>query len=131
MFLQFSSLFPFSDIAHKRDLSGDLFKSDIGEGLPFRPNTIDAAISISAIQWLFNADFKEAIPKKRLFLFFQTLHHCLRSDGRAVLQFYPSCHEQINELHNCALKAGFGGGALLDYPNSTRNRKFNSVLFAS
>ena len=34
--------------------SGDLFLADMGQGLSFRPGTFDAAISISAVQWLCN-----------------------------------------------------------------------------
>lgn len=40
------------DIAAEREKSGDLIKWDMGHGMPFKPGTFDAAISISAIQWL-------------------------------------------------------------------------------
>lgn len=30
--------------------------SDLGHGLPLRPGAFDGAISISAVQWLCNAD---------------------------------------------------------------------------
>lgn len=59
-----------------RDVEGDLFLGDVGNGIPFRAGTFDAAISISVIQWLCNADISGADPKKRL-LNFSTLymHH--------------------------------------------------------
>ncbi|KAK2956663.1 putative S-adenosyl-L-methionine-dependent methyltransferase [Blattamonas nauphoetae] len=117
-------------IAKERDVGGDLCRSDLGEGIPFRPNTIDGAISISTVQWLFNADFKDAQPFQRLKLFFQTLNHCLRRGGRAVIQFYPENGHQLEEMQRCATQAGFGGGLLCDYPNSTRQKKWYFVLFA-
>ncbi|CAN1326536.1 18S rRNA (guanine-N(7))-methyltransferase RID2 [Linum perenne] len=38
------------DIAVEREVDGDLMLHDMGQGLPFRPGTIDGAISISAVQ---------------------------------------------------------------------------------
>ncbi|CAI0427812.1 unnamed protein product [Linum tenue] len=38
------------DIAVEREVEGDLMLHDMGQGLPFRPGTIDGAISISAVQ---------------------------------------------------------------------------------
>ena len=36
------------DVALQREVEGDLFLADIGQGVPFRPGAFDAAISISA-----------------------------------------------------------------------------------
>lgn len=47
-----------------RDVEGDLFLADLGNGIPFRAGTFDAAISISAIQWLCNADSANVDPKR-------------------------------------------------------------------
>ncbi|KAH7826211.1 putative Actin, gamma-enteric smooth muscle [Monocercomonoides exilis] len=117
-------------IAKERETGGDFARSDIGEGVPFKPGSFDGIISISTIQWLFNADFKDANPRRRLKMFFQTLNHCLVKGGRAVLQFYPASHEQVRDLHQAAISAGFGGGMLCDYPNSTRQKKWYFVLFS-
>lgn len=64
-----------------REVEGDLFLSDLGNGVPFRAGTFDAAISISAIQWLCNADSSDIDPKKRLMTFFNTLYASLRRGG--------------------------------------------------
>ncbi|KAA6372093.1 MAG: putative S-adenosyl-L-methionine-dependent methyltransferase [Streblomastix strix] len=117
-------------IARQLQTEGDLLRSDIGEGIPFRPNTFDGAISISAIQWLFNADFAGSNPIHRLNLFFRTLHHCLVNGGRAVLQFYTNNEKQLKMLNDAALRAGFGGGLLVDYPQTVRKKKMYLVLFA-
>src|SRR6056300_1604234 len=45
---------------------GDLLHHDMGTGLPFRPASFDACISISALQWLCYSNTKDQIPKKRL-----------------------------------------------------------------
>ena len=42
-------------VALERDVEGDLLLADVGQGLGFRAGTFDAAISISAVQWLCNA----------------------------------------------------------------------------
>lgn len=59
---------------------------DIGQGLPLRTGVFDGAISISAIQWLCNADKTANEPRQRLKAFFQTLYRSLARGARAVLQ---------------------------------------------
>lgn len=67
------------DVAVDREVEGDLILGDMGEGMPFKAGTFDAAISISAIQWLCNADKSSHVPHKRLYQFFTTLYACLVS----------------------------------------------------
>lgn len=63
------------DIAAARDdIDGDILLNDMGQGLPFRPGTFDGAISISALQWLCNADKKINNPVKRINTFFAKLY---------------------------------------------------------
>lgn len=40
-----------------------------------------------------------------------------------MLQFYPSSDDQIQLITSIAQKAGFGGGIVVDYPNSKRAKK--------
>lgn len=108
--------------------TGDLMHHDMGTGLPFRPATFDACISISAIQWLCYSNTKEQVPKKRLLRFFSSLYQVLRRGGRAVLQFYPETAEQAVLISECAAKVGFAGGIVVDYPNSTKAKKHYLVL---
>ena len=44
------------EVAQEREVAGDLCLHDMGHGMPLRPGTFDGAISISAVQWLCNAD---------------------------------------------------------------------------
>ncbi|XP_016403349.1 probable 18S rRNA (guanine-N(7))-methyltransferase [Sinocyclocheilus rhinocerous] len=67
----------------------------MGEGLPFRPGMFDGCISISALQWLCNADKKTHSPPKRLYRFFSTLYSSLARGARAVFQIYPENSEQV------------------------------------
>jgi hypothetical protein len=77
------------------------------------------------IQWLLNAETSHptSSPPHRLTRFFTTLHSALRNPSRAVLQFYPTSDDQVQLITSIAQKAGFGGGVVVDYPNSKKARK--------
>jgi len=45
-----------------------------------------------------------------------------------VLQFYPETDDQIQLITSIARRAGFGGGIVVDYPNSKKARKVFLVL---
>ncbi|KAG5992900.1 hypothetical protein E4U43_003622 [Claviceps pusilla] len=115
------------DIALQRDVEGDLLLADVGQGVPFRAGTFDAAISISAIQWLCSAETSDTSPAGRLTRFFNGLYASLRRGGRAVCQFYPKNDLQRNMITQAAVKAGFGAGLLEDDPG-TKNVKLYLVL---
>lgn len=116
------------DVAAEREVEGDLCLHDLGHGLPIRPGMVDGAISISAVQWLCNADTSANDPRKRLRRFFETLYACLAKGARAVLQVYPANTEQAAMMTNAAMRAGFSGGLVVDYPHSTRAKKYFLVL---
>ena len=74
------------EIGLEQEVEGDLVLQDMGDGLPFRPGTFDGVVSISAVQWLCNADKAHHVPRKRMRRFFRTLYNCLTKGGRAALQ---------------------------------------------
>lgn len=78
----------YTDIAVEREVEGDLFCSDMGDGLMFRPGVFDGVISISAVQWLCNQDRAYYNVPKRIGKFFSTLYASLVRGGKAVLQVY-------------------------------------------
>ena len=84
---------------------------------------MSGCLSISVIQWLCNADKKEHVPQKRLKKFFQSLYNCLKRGARAVFQFYPESPAQMTMITEAAMKCGFSGGLVVDYPNSTKAKK--------
>jgi len=117
------------DVATEREVEGDLILHDMGHGLPFRAGTFDAAISISALQWLCNQDKTVNKPSFRLKYFFESLYSCLKHGATAVLQFYPENVDQTEFLYTFACRAGFTGGIVTDFPNSTKKKKHFLVLF--
>ncbi|KAI7834650.1 williams-Beuren syndrome critical region protein 22 [Kickxella alabastrina] len=72
------------EIAVDKDVEGDLFLQDIGQGMGFRP----------------------------------------------VFQFYPENDTQVEMIMSTAMKCGFTGGLVVDYPNSKKARKLYLCLFA-
>jgi 18S rRNA (guanine1575-N7)-methyltransferase len=115
----------------EREVEGDLVHDDMGRGLPFRQGMFDGAISISAVQWLCYANSEaEGLPRARLHRFFQSLYKCLRRGARAVLQFYPQDANQLQLITAAAMRAGFGGGLVVDFPHSTKAKKYFLCLLA-
>ena len=109
---------------------GDVLRSDAGQGFGFRPALFDGAISVSAIQWLCYSDKSEHRASRRLATFFASLYRCMRRGARAALQVYPERPEQLEMMTTAALKAGFHGGVVVDFPNSTKAKKYFLCLFA-
>lgn len=114
----------------EREIDGDVQLADMGQGVPYRAGVFDGAISISAVQWLCNADKKSHSPPKRLYAFFKTLYSSLRHGARAVLQLYPETPDQMELIMYQATRAGFSGGVVVDYPNSAKAKKYYLCLFA-
>ncbi|EPQ26606.1 uncharacterized protein PFL1_05927 [Pseudozyma flocculosa PF-1] len=117
------------EVALERDTEGDIMLADVGQGCGFRAGSFDGAISISVLQWLCNADSTAHSPAARLATFFQTLYSSLSRGSRAVFQFYPENDEQVTFIMSFATKAGFGGGLVVDFPNSRKAKKFYLVLW--
>jgi len=118
------------DVALDREVEGDLCLADMGNGLFFRAGVFDGAISISALQWLCNADKKSHEPRRRLHKFFQSLYACLSRGARAIFQFYPENPDQMELITASAMKCGFTGGLVVDFPNSTKAKKYFLCLIA-
>eukprot|EP00262_Sarcandra_glabra_P009975 TRINITY_DN24816_c0_g1_i1.p1 TRINITY_DN24816_c0_g1~~TRINITY_DN24816_c0_g1_i1.p1 ORF type:complete len:290 (-),score=56.84 TRINITY_DN24816_c0_g1_i1:214-1083(-) len=116
------------NVALEREVDGDLMLADMGQGLGLRPGVVDGAISISAVQWLCNADKIANEPRLRLKAFFGSLYKCLTRGARAVLQLYPENPAQLEMITSSAMRSGFAGGVVVDYPHSTRAKKYYLVL---
>ncbi|KPI87070.1 methyltransferase-like protein [Leptomonas seymouri] len=108
----------------------EVLQNDIGSGLPFRPGTFDGCISISVLQWLCHSTKKGEVPQRRLLALFQSLYNSLRRGAKGVFQFYPSDPNQVHMITHAAMKCGFNGGVVLDYPNSARAKKYYLVVQA-
>ncbi|KAJ1561051.1 Williams Beuren syndrome chromosome region 22 protein [Nowakowskiella sp. JEL0078] len=117
------------NVAVDREVEGDLILNDIGAGISLRPGMFDGAISISVLQWLCNADKSSHNPQQRLSRFFTTLYTCLTRTARAIFQFYPEDQNQVQLIVSSAMRAGFTGGLVIDYPNSAKAKKWFLCLF--
>ena len=113
------------------DEGGDLIQGDLGQGISgaFRVGVFDGCISISVIQWLLSAG-GGAEAHQKLKRLFAGLHKTLKRGARAVFQFYPESPDQVELITSCALRAGFGGGLVVDFPNSAKAKKHYLVLHA-
>lgn len=118
------------NVARINEAQGDLLNVDIGQGFAFRPGSFDYAISVSVIQWLCNAEKSCHNPYKRLKVFFQSLYKSLVIGARCCFQFYPDNPEQLDMITNSALSNGFTGGLVIDYPHSTKAKKYYLFLQA-
>lgn len=101
--------------------AASLLLHDIGEPLPLREESVDYAISISAIQWLLESFKSEHNPRQRVRTFFRSLYRVVRV--RAVLQFY--CPPAGLELLRAeAAAAGFHGGLVIDEEGTKNCKQF-------
>jgi len=88
------------------------------------------------LQWLCNRDKASHAPFRRLKRFFQSLYDSLVQGARAVLQFYPEGknqkegQNQIEMITAAAMQCGFSGGIVVDFPHSTKAKKYYLVLNA-
>ncbi|XP_046853481.1 probable 18S rRNA (guanine-N(7))-methyltransferase [Xenia sp. Carnegie-2017] len=117
------------DVAKEREVEGDTILHDAGQTLPFRPGCFDGCISVSALQWLCTSNKKTDNPVKRLYTFFSSLYACITRGSKAVFQFYPENPQQMELVTTQALRAGFTGGIVVDYPNSSKAKKIFLCLF--
>lgn len=118
------------DVGLEESRTGDLILSDMGQGFGFRPGSFDGAISVSAVQWLCYSIKKDHIVSKRLTAFFSSLYRALKRGARAALQLYPENPEQLEMMTTAALRCGFSGGLVVDFPNSTKAKKYYLCLIA-
>ncbi|BFZ57824.1 18S rRNA (guanine1575-N7)-methyltransferase [Savitreella phatthalungensis] len=116
------------DVAVERETEGDLLLADIGDGVPFRAGAFDGCISVSVLQWLLNADTRTANPQRRLARFFESLYASLKRGAKAVFQFYPEGERPMEMIMAAATKCGFGGGVVVDNPESKKARKYYLCL---
>ncbi|CDW59412.1 Williams Beuren syndrome chromosome region 22 [Trichuris trichiura] len=103
-------------VAVEKDVEGGLLLGDVGCGLPFRAGSFQGAISVSVLQWLCNTEERGQDALKRLRRFFTSLYACLSRGSTAALQFYPENALQVDVITRQAMKAGFSGGIVIDYP---------------
>ena len=121
-------------VAKEREVEGDLFLHDMGQGMPFRAGTFDGAVSISAVQWLCNEDKSWHNAQRRITCFFQSLYSCLARGAKAIIQLYPETPQQMELITSCAMRCGFTGLSVVFGINialACIQKVFFSILWAT
>jgi len=95
---------------------------------PFKPNTFDAIISISALQWIYRDlmhDYMKPILKELSKSFFDIL----KPSSSVIIQFYPKNKEIMDKIAKTIVRnTGFNGNFIIDNPNSKKKRKIYLLL---
>ncbi|MFW9989825.1 MAG: class I SAM-dependent methyltransferase [Candidatus Odinarchaeota archaeon] len=95
---------------------------------PFKPNTFDAIISISALQWIYR-DIKDEQMKKNLRNLSKSFFNILKPNSRVLIQFYPKNKKILDSIGKIIVKeTTFNGNIIIDNPNSAKKRKIYLVL---
>ncbi len=105
------------DITEINPICGDM------SFLPFKPNTFDGIISISALQWIYR-EHRKKLDKQRLIELVKSFYLVLKRNGIIIFQFYPKSTTILEEIGNIFVKhAPFEGGYIIDNQNNPKKRK--------
>ncbi len=95
---------------------------------PFKPNSFDSIISISALQWIIR-DVKDEGERLILTNLFVSFYQILKPESKMIVQFYPkstAIMDYIAEIVNN--KTNFKGNFIIDNPNNPKKRKIFLLL---
>ncbi len=97
--------------------------ADINQ-LPFRGNSIDHIISISAYNFIINT--LQTSKEKNILLTktAQYLNTILKPNSRMVLEFYPNDEEELNQFKSSFINNGFNGFMIKQNPNQKSGQTF-------
>ncbi|KAL3147222.1 hypothetical protein ABBQ32_002718 [Trebouxia sp. C0010 RCD-2024] len=99
---------------------GLVFQCDMAQGIPLKADSIDGAVSISAVQWLCHLPN----PKIALSRLFRGLYRCLKLGCKAVMQVYLAGNSQVDLLLTAATAEGFSGGLYVGFPHRGLAKKY-------
>jgi SAM-dependent methyltransferase len=95
---------------------------------PFRRESFDAVISISALQWIYR-DINNNRMKRTLINLAQSLFYILKPKASAIFQFYPKNNEIMEEIGKMiAENTKFKGTFIVDNPNNPKKRRIFLLL---
>ena len=95
---------------------------------PFKPDSFDSIISISALQWIYK-NIENAIMRSNLINLFKSFYQILKPDSNMIIQFYPKSTiimDYIAEIVNT--KTVFKGNFIIDNPDNPKKRKIFLLL---
>jgi len=95
---------------------------------PFKPNTFDSIISISALQWVIR-DVKNERERLILTNLFVSFYQILKPKSKMVIQFYPKSTVIMDYIAEIVKnKTNFKGNFIIDNPNNPKKRKIFLLL---
>jgi len=95
---------------------------------PFKPDSFNSIISISALQWV-TRDVKNESERLILTNLFVSFYQILKPESKMIVQFYPKSTvimDYIAEIVNT--KTNFEGNFIIDNPNNPKKRKIFLLL---
>lgn len=90
---------------------------------PFQPQSFDAIISISALQWIYRdiSDHKMEMNFINLIIRF---YEILKIGSKIVFQFYPKSDRILDKIANLIIReTEFKGGFIIDNPKNPKKRR--------
>ena len=95
---------------------------------PFKSNTFDAIVSISALQWVYK-DINDKTMQYLINNLFKTFFLILKPKSKVIIQFYPKNQEIMENIGGIIKKnTDFSGNFIIDNPNSQKKRKIYLLL---
>jgi len=95
---------------------------------PFKPNTFDGIISISALQWVFR-DINNKLMHLMIKNLFKSFFTILKPNSRVIIQFYPKSNELMKRIGKIITDhTDFDGKFIVDNPNRQKKRKIFLLL---
>jgi 18S rRNA (guanine1575-N7)-methyltransferase len=112
----------FYDIKKLNPIVGDMCS------LPFRAETFDAIISISALQWIYR-DLKNARVHLKLIDLVKSFYFILKTKSKVVIQLYPKTSEILKKIGEHFTKySNFTGNIVIDNPHNPKKKKIYIFL---
>ncbi|TFF88824.1 MAG: class I SAM-dependent methyltransferase [Promethearchaeota archaeon] len=112
----------FYDLMIVNPLAGDM------RLIPFRENSFDGIISISALQWIFK-NKNDQVMKKDLIKLIKNFYTILNLGSKVVFQFYPKNSEILKEIGKIVSEnTSFTGNFIIDFPDNPKKRRIFLIL---
>ena len=95
---------------------------------PFKPDSFDSIISISALQWIIR-DVKSEGERLILTNLFKSFYQILKPKSNMIVQFYPKSTIIMDYIATIVnTKTKFKGKFIIDNPNNPRKRKIYLLM---
>jgi SAM-dependent methyltransferase len=116
---QFFNYFKMKDINH---IVADMCNP------PFKPETFNGIISISALQWIYR-DISNNTMENNFIELITSFYTILKFNSKIVFQFYPKNSKLMDKMKALInSNTEFDGGFVIDNPNNPKKRKIFLIL---